>query len=150
SVAAIADLLRSHGVPATVGSHGLSTSLRAGLTKTGPDDGATREDTGPTIAIIAEYDALPGVGHACGHHLIAGAATGAFLALVRAVADGLDLPGRVLLLGTPAEEGSSGKEILARNGFFAGVDAAIMVRPFGFDVVDHPFLGRRQLRVTYH
>ena len=56
----------------------------------------------------------------------------------------------MLLLGTPAEEGSSGKEILARNGFFAGVDAAIMVHPFGFDVVDHPFLGRRQLRVTYH
>ena len=150
SVAAIADLLRGRGVPATVGSHGLATSLRAGLTSAGPDDGAVHTDAGPTIAILAEYDALPGVGHACGHHLIAGAATGAFLALRQAVADGLDLPGRVLLLGTPAEEGSSGKEILARNGFFAGVDAAIMVHPFGYDVVDHPFLGRRQLRVTYH
>lgn len=149
SVAAIAELLGRHGVPATVGSHGLPTSLRAGLTADGPDDGAARQDAGPTIAILAEYDALPGVGHACGHQLIAAAAVGAFLALRQAVADGLELPGRVLLLGTPAEEGSSGKEILARNGFFDGVDAALMVHPFGFDVVDHPFLGRRQLRVTY-
>ncbi|HWJ84173.1 MAG TPA: amidohydrolase [Cellulomonas sp.] len=148
SVAAIADLLRAAGVPAVVGTHGLATSLRAGLTADGPDDGSTVD--GPTVAILAEYDALPGVGHACGHHLIAAAATSAFLALHRAVADGLRFEGRVLLLGTPAEEGSSGKEILARAGFFDGVDAAIMVHPFGYDVVDHPFLGRRQLRVTYH
>jgi amidohydrolase len=147
SSAAIAQALREAGVPAVVGAHGLATSLRAGLTVDGPDDGAVRHDAGPTVAILAEYDALPGVGHACGHHLIAAAATGAFLALVRA---GLTTPGRVLLLGTPAEEGSSGKELLAREGFFDGVDAAIMVHPFGFDVVDHPFLGRRQLRVTYH
>ncbi|WP_029289043.1 amidohydrolase [Cellulomonas sp. HZM] len=148
SVAAVAELLRSAGVPAVVGTHGLATSLRAGLTSHGPDDGTVVD--GPTIAILAEYDALPGIGHACGHHLIAAAATGAFLALHRAVADGLRFDGRVLLLGTPAEEGASGKEVLARAGFFDGVDAAIMVHPFGYDVVDHPFLGRRQLRVSYH
>lgn len=148
SVAAVATLLRAAGIPAQVGTHGLTTSLRAGLTSEGPDDGAGTD--GPTIAILAEYDALPGVGHACGHHLIAAAATGAFLALHRAVQEGLRFDGRVLLLGTPAEEGSSGKEILAQAGFFDGVDAAIMVHPFGYDVVDHPFLGRRQLRVTYH
>lgn len=147
SVAAVADLLRTHGVPASVGTHGVATALRAGLTADGPDDGSSTN--GPTIAILAEYDALPDVGHACGHHLIAAAATGAFLALRRAVADGLTLAGRVLLLGTPAEEGASGKEVLARAGFFEGIDAAIMVHPFGYDVVDHPFLGRRQLRVTY-
>ena len=148
SVSAIAELLRAQGALAVVGTHGLATSLRAGLTADGPDEGAAAD--GPTIAILAEYDALPGVGHACGHHLIAAAATSAFLALHHAVASGLRFEGRVLLLGTPAEEGSSGKEILARAGFFDGVDAAIMVHPFGYDVVDHPFLGRRQLRVTYH
>lgn len=150
SVGRIAELLARHGALATVGSHGLSTALRAGLTAQGPDDGSVRTGDGPTVAILAEYDALPGVGHACGHNVIAAAATGAFLALHRAVADGLALPGRVLLLGTPAEEGASGKELLARAGFFEGVDAAIMVHPFGYDVVDHPFLGRRRLRVTYH
>ncbi|MDM7831662.1 amidohydrolase [Cellulomonas edaphi] len=147
SVAAVAELLRAEDIPAQVGTHGLATSLRAGLTARGADDGGPAG--GPTIAILAEYDALPGVGHACGHHLIAAAAAGAFLALHRAVQAGLRFDGRVLLLGTPAEEGASGKEILAQAGFFDGVDAAIMVHPFGYDVVDHPFLGRRQLRVTY-
>ena len=153
SVAAITELLRANGSAPTVGTHGLDTSFRVGLTADGPDDGLVDNgndpDHAPTIAILAEYDALPQIGHACGHNVIAAAAVSAFLALGAAVADGLDLPGRVLLLGTPAEEGNSGKEILARAGFLDGVDAAIMVHPFGFDVVDQPFLGRRQQRVTY-
>ncbi|WP_066587570.1 M20 family metallopeptidase [Cellulomonas timonensis] len=150
AAAEIADLMARHGVTATVGSHGLATALRAGLTAAGPDSGDPDLGAGPTVAILAEYDALPGIGHACGHNVIAAAGVGAVLALRRAGADGLALPGRVLLLGTPAEEGNSGKEILARAGFFDGVDAAVMVHPFGYDVVDHPFLGRRRLRVTYH
>lgn len=150
AAAEIADLLARHGVRATVGSHGLATAVRAGLTAQGPDAGGPDPAAGPTVAILAEYDALPGIGHACGHNVIAAAAVGAFLALRRAVAEGLALPGRVLLLGTPAEEGNSGKEILARAGFFDGVDAAVMVHPFGYDVIDHPFLGRRRLQVTYH
>ncbi|ERK72071.1 amidohydrolase, partial [Leifsonia aquatica ATCC 14665] len=71
---------------------------------------------------------------------------GAFLG-VAAVADRLD--GRVVLLGTPAEEGSSGKELMAREGAFDGLDAAIMAHPFGYDAADHPFIGRRILRVRY-
>lgn len=137
SVAAVAELLRRHGHDVHVGGHGLDTSLRSDL-----------GTEGPTIALLAEYDALPGIGHACGHNLIATAAVGAFLALARLPE--VDRPARVLLLGTPAEEGSSGKELLARAGFFDDVDAAIMVHPFGYDVVDQPFLGRRQLVVTYH
>lgn len=136
SVAALALLLRRHGLAVETGTHGLATSLRAGLGR-----------GGPTVAVLAEYDALPSIGHACGHNLIATAAVGAVLAL--AALPERDRPGRVLLLGTPAEEGSSGKELLARQGFFDGVDAAIMVHPFGYDVVDQPFLGRRQLVVTY-
>ncbi|MBM9466106.1 M20 family metallopeptidase [Nakamurella leprariae] len=154
SVAAIADLLGRHGVRPTVGWSDVATAFRAGLTAHGVDDGASDPDravpAGPTIAVLAEYDALPGVGHACGHNIIAASVVGAFLALVATVRGGARFPGRVLLLGTPAEEGNSGKEVLARTGFFAGVDAAIMVHPFGYDVVDQPFLGRRQLRVTYH
>lgn len=150
SVAALTELLRRHGVDPTVGWGGVETAFRAGSTAAGPDDGAPSPDAGPTIAILAEYDALPQVGHACGHNVIAAAGVGAFLALVDAVAEGLEFDGRVLLLGTPAEEGNSGKEVLAQQGFFEYVDAAIMVHPFGYDVVDQPFLGRRQLRATYH
>ncbi len=137
SVAAIAQALTHHGHEVQVGTHGLDTSLRA---EAGPPGVGT-------IAIIAEYDALPAIGHACGHNVIAATAVGAFLALAR---HPQALPGRVLLLGTPAEEGNSGKELLAQQGFFDGVDAAIMLHPFGYDVVDHPFLGRRQLRARYH
>lgn len=138
SVAAIAESLARHGVAAEVGTHGLATSLRA----------STGTDHGPTVAVVGEYDALPGVGHACGHNIIAASAVGAFLALVAAHRQRA-LPGRVMLLGTPAEEGSSGKELLARQGFFDGVDAAVMTHPFGYDVIDQPFLGRRQLVVRY-
>jgi amidohydrolase len=135
SAAAIAELVRSAGVSVDVGVHGLRTALRASI-------GQGR----PTIAILAEYDALPGIGHGCGHNIIAAAATGAFLAL-STIAD--RLPGQVVLLGTPAEEGNSGKELLAQGGAFDDIDAAIMTHPFGYDAIDHPFIGRRILRVHY-
>src|SRR6201996_4866482 len=83
-------------------------------------------DKGPTIAILSEYDALPGVGHACGHNIIATAGLGAALALSKL---GAKLPGRVRYLGTPAEERFGGKEMMAREGAFEGVDAAMMVHP---------------------
>ncbi|TGO06752.1 amidohydrolase [Serinibacter arcticus] len=140
SAAAVADLLRHHGHEVEVGVGGLPTAVRARAGRA-PRDGGTG-----TIAVLAEYDALPVIGHACGHQIIAAAAVGAFLALAE---NPEDLPGEVVLLGTPAEEGGSGKELLAREGVLAGLDAAIMVHPFSHDVVDHPFLGRRQLVATY-
>lgn len=136
SAAAVAAVVREAGIATQIGVHGLDTALRAEIGEPG----------GPAVAILAEYDALPGIGHGCGHNVIAASAVGAFLALA-AVAD--DLPGRVVLLGTPAEEGNSGKEILARGGAFADLDAAIMAHPFGYDAIDHPFIGRRILRVHY-
>jgi amidohydrolase len=140
SAAALAGLLARHGVTAEVGVHGLETALRA----------RAGNGRGPTVAVLAEYDALPGIGHACGHNVIGTAATGAFLALARLLT-GPDAPdGTVLLLGTPAEEGGGGKETMARDGAFDGVDAAVMLHPFAHDIADHPFLGRRQLEVTYH
>jgi amidohydrolase len=83
--------------------------------------------TGPlTIGICAEYDALPGIGHACGHNIIAAAAAGAGLAL-RPLVDDLGLT--VKVFGTPAEEGGGGKIIMLERGAFAGVHAAMMVHP---------------------
>ncbi len=85
-----------------------------------------RHGNGPTIAICAEYDALAGIGHGCGHNLIARASLGAFLG-VSAVA--AELKGTVKLIGTPAEEGGAGKVRLHAAGVFDGVDAAMMFHP---------------------
>lgn len=83
---------------------------------------------GPTISILAEYDALPGVGHACGHNIIGTSAAGAGVALKRALT-GTGLPGRVLVLGTPAEEGGGGKVLMVKADVFKEVDASLMVHP---------------------
>jgi amidohydrolase len=98
---------------------GLETAFRASY---GSAEG------GPTIALIAEYDALPEIGHACGHNLICTAAVGAATALRQALAEG-KLPGRIQVIGTPAEEGGGGKILLLERGAFEGVDAALMFHP---------------------
>ncbi len=100
----------------------------------------------PKVAILAEYDALPN-GHACGHNLIAGAALAAAVGL-RAVRD--QLPGRVVLLGTPAEEGGGGKVILIEQGAFADVDAAMMFHPFDRTVLVNPALAHQWITFTFH
>ncbi len=102
---------------------------------------------GPTIAVLCEYDALPGLGHACGHNIIATAGLGAGLALA-ALAD--DLGGRVVILGTPAEEGGGGKVMMAERGALAGVDAAMMVHPAGADLLSMDAIAIQQLWVDYH
>jgi amidohydrolase len=103
--------------------------------------------SGPRIALLAEYDALPEIGHACGHNLIAGAAVGAFLALARHAGV---IHGTVELLGTPAEEAGGGKIRLLEAGAFEGVDAAMMFHPFDRDVLAHPALTSQRLVVTFH
>ncbi|RIK11232.1 MAG: amidohydrolase [Acidobacteria bacterium] len=100
----------------------------------------------PHIALCAEYDALPGIGHACGHNIIAAAALGAGIALSeRASALGF----RVSIVGTPAEEGGAGKAVLAEAGIFDGVDAAMMVHPAPIDITEPPMLAVAQYRITY-
>jgi amidohydrolase len=142
SVSAIVRALESHSLTVEQGVGGLPTAFRVALPDASP---------GPTVAILAEYDALPGIGHACGHNLIAAASLGAFLALADArAARPTGLGGRVLLIGTPAEEGGNGKELLARAGVFDDVDVAIMAHPFGADLADPLFIGRRIVRVAYH
>ncbi|WP_337061172.1 amidohydrolase [Kineococcus sp. G2] len=138
SARAVAQVLAAHDVEARVGVHGLDTALRASVSA----------GEGPTVAVLAEYDALPGIGHGCGHNVICASAVGAFLALAAALRSG-SVGGTAVLLGTPAEEGGGGKETMARAGAFDGVDAVVMLHPFSYDVAVQPFLGRRQVRVTY-
>ncbi len=147
SAEAIARCLREHGLDPQVGVHGLDTAIRCEIQGSSADGGE-----GPTLAILSEYDALPGVGHGCGHNIIAVMGLGAFLALARlAKEDPSAVPGRIVFLGTPAEEGHSGKEYMAREGAFDGIDAAMMVHPYGgYDLADQAWLGRRTLTVRYH
>src|SRR6478736_3156534 len=129
-------LLEEEGLAVERHAYGLDTafSARAG-------------SGGPTVAVLLEYDALPGIGHACGHNIIAAAGLGAGLAAA-ALAD--ELGGRVIVLGTPAEEGGGGKVFLAERGALDGVDAALMVHPSGLDLATMDAIAIQRLRVTYH
>src|SRR4051812_14149251 len=102
---------------------------------------------GPRIAVLCEYDALPGIGHACGHNIIGTAGVGAGIAAA-AVAE--ELGGTVVVLGTPAEEGGGGKVKMAQHGAFDRIDAALMVHPAGLDLSRFGAIAIQQLEVTYH
>jgi amidohydrolase len=128
--------LSSFGLQAEKPVGGLETAFRAEF---GPGGG-------PKVAILAEYDALPN-GHACGHNLIAGAALGAAVGLA-AVRD--QLPGQVVLVGTPGEEGGGGKVILLENGAFADIDAAMMFHPFDRTLLVNPALANQWITLTFH
>ncbi|MGH9300353.1 MAG: M20 family metallopeptidase [Acidimicrobiales bacterium] len=99
-----------------------------------------------TVAICAEYDALPGIGHACGHNVIAATAVGAALALAP-LADDLGLTVRIV--GTPAEEGGGGKILMLERGAFAGVNAAMMVHPAPVEMVQMPCLAVGHVDVAF-
>lgn len=132
----IARLLGDHGLTVTKPAYGLTTAFTA-----------TVGVTGPEIIICAEYDALPGIGHACGHNIIAASAVGAGLALKELVDE---LAIRVTILGTPAEEAFGGKVDLIRAGAFARARAAMMVHPSPTDVVDPEVLAVRHVNVEFH
>jgi amidohydrolase len=98
------------------------------------------------VALCAEYDCLPAIGHACGHNMIAAMSVGAAIAAAR-VADDVGLT--VTVVGTPAEEDGGGKILLLERGAFAGVHAAMMAHPAPLDALDPPVLARAQLDVRY-
>ena len=102
--------------------------------------------TGPTVCIMSEYDALPEIGHGCGHNIIAAAGLGAALALASIAKDS---GGRVRYMGTPAEEGGGGKILMARNGALTGVDLAMMVHPADADLATIDAIALQQLLVEY-
>lgn len=102
--------------------------------------------SGPTVCIMSEYDALPDIGHGCGHNIIAAAGLGAAIALSSlASASG----GRIRYMGTPAEEGGGGKILMARNGALDGVDLAMMVHPADADLLTIDAIALQQLLVEY-
>ncbi len=129
--------LREGGLRVETGAYGLETAFAA-------EFGSPR---GPCVALLAEYDALPGIGHACGHNLIATSALGAALALAPLAST---LPGRVRMLGTPAEERGGGKELMAREGAFDGVDAALMMHPSSVNLVSMPCIAMSEVEVVFH
>ncbi len=133
----LCDALRVAGLEVVPGAYGLETAFAA-------DFGA---DEGARVAILAEYDALPDIGHACGHNLIAVSGVGAGLALA---ALGPRVPGRVRVLGTPAEEHGCGKELMAREGALDGVDAALMMHPSGVNLANMPCIAMAELDIVYH
>ncbi|MFE1797219.1 M20 family metallopeptidase [Streptomyces sp. NPDC059517] len=131
----VADALGDAGFEVEHGYCGLPTAVQATV------------GSGPThIAICAEYDALPDIGHACGHNVIAAAAVGAGIALAP-LADELGLTVRVL--GTPAEEGGGGKVLMLEQGAFDGVHAAMMVHPAAVEMAAMPGLAVTQFDVAY-
>jgi amidohydrolase len=136
--ARLADELERGGLRVERGVGGLATAFRAEL---------PGGEAGPTLAILAEYDALPGIGHACGHNIIAASALGAGLALARS---GQRFPGRVLIIGTPAEEGGGGKILLAQAGVFDDVDASFMLHPSRSDMVLRSSLASSRIELTFH
>jgi amidohydrolase len=128
-------ILEGEGLAVERGAYGLETAFaaRAG-------------SGGPTIAVLCEYDALPGIGHACGHNVIATAGLGAGLAAATLAEE---VGGQVLILGTPAEEGGGGKVFMADAGAFEGVDAAMMVHPAGLDLRSMNAIAVQQCHVHY-
>ncbi len=131
----LCNALESEGLTVQRHAHGLDTAFVA-----------EAGSTGPTVAVICEYDALPGVGHACGHNVIAAAGLGAGLVAAELAER---LGGRVRIMGTPAEEGGGGKVLMLRDGAFDGVDAAIMVHPADHDLPAMAAIAIQRLNVTY-
>ena len=114
-----AEVVARHGFAVEHPAGSLATAVRGRLT------GGKGAD-GPRIGVLAEYDALPGLGHGCGHNTMAASGVGAAIALA-AIRD--DWAGEVVFLGTPAEERGSGKEIMLDDGLFDGLDAALLYHP---------------------
>ncbi len=134
----LAEFLGRQGFKVETGVAGVDTAFRASI-----ETGA-----GPTIAILCEYDALPGIGHACGHNVIAtaGAGAGAALAAVRSQL----AAGRIQVIGTPAEEGGGGKIRLLTGGVFADVDCAMMIHGFDRTLLHQDLLGVVRTTLEFH
>ena len=119
SSAKICDFLEKQGFETERDYCDLPTSFKAVKKGTGK---------GPVVAFLAEYDALRGVGHGCGHNVIATCASGAFASLAKIFVE-MGIAGEVRIIGTPAEERGAGKAIMLERGGFDGVDFALMIHP---------------------
>ncbi len=137
----LTEILEDHGFSVKKGVYGMPTAFVASYK--GKCDG-------PRVAVLAEYDALPGVGHGCGHNLIAASAIGAGIAASKAVKD---LSGEVFVIGTPAEEGhgpsGGSKVIMANKGVFDDIDGVIMLHPSTSWGVGNQALGISKCRMVF-
>ncbi|MHA2222693.1 MAG: M20 family metallopeptidase, partial [Candidatus Thorarchaeota archaeon] len=135
----LADELKKAGFEVDHGVAGMETAIVA----VHPE-----KSKGPKIAILGEYDALPEIGHACGHNLIAAAALGAGLALGEMKKD---MPGTLVFMGTPAEEDIGGKITMIEAGLFKDIDAAMMFHPSaGYTMVGRRGLALTEVNIEFH
>jgi amidohydrolase len=139
--AKLTGVLEDHGFKVERGVYGMPTAFVASY---------KGKKKGPRVAVLAEYDALPGVGHGCGHDLIAASGVGAGIAASRVMKE---LNGEVLVVGTPAEEGhgpsAGAKVIMADHGFFDDVDGVVMLHPANSWGVGGQALGIHQLEMVF-
>ena len=134
------DFLSSNGFAVDVGLANLPTSFKATW---------KRNNTDTEIAFISEYDALPDIGHGCGHHLIAGSAVGAAVGVKRVLED-YGLGGTVSVIGTPAEENGGGKIALLDAGCCRGVTACLMFHPSDMSIANPRSLSNLSLVIKYY
>jgi len=132
----LADRLEGEGFALERGICRIATAFRA-----------SHGEGEPKVAFLAEYDALPGVGHGCGHNIIGTASTAAGLAAKAVVAE---TGGAVLVIGTPAEEAAGGKVYMADRGAFEGLTCAMLVHPGNRDVAVSQSLACLELNVEFH
>jgi amidohydrolase len=130
--------LKKYGFAVETGIGGIETAVK-GILSSGKD--------GPVIGIFGEYDAVPGMGHACGHNLMAAMAVGAGAAVASVIKE---TGGTVVVFGTPAEEGGGGKVIMLANGAFEGLDAAMVLHPANETVVNDISYSRTDLVVDFY
>jgi amidohydrolase len=135
----VAEILGRHGFEVEHPAGSLGTAIRA-IRRGG------RGGPSPRIGILAEYDALPGLGHGCGHNSMAASGVGAAIALA---ALHEELPGEIVFLGTPAEERGSGKQIMIDDGLFAGVEAALLYHPCDRNHVESHPLASEDVEVVF-
>lgn len=135
----VAEAIARHGFTVEHPAGSLATAVRGRLP-------GGRGAEGARVGVLAEYDALPGLGHGCGHNTMAASGVGAAIGLA-AVRDAF--AGEVVFLGTPAEERGSGKEIMIRDGLFAGLDAALLYHPCDRNHVEIAPLASEDVTVVF-
>ena len=135
----VADAVGRHGYEVEHPAGRLATAVRGRLA-------GGRGGAGPRIGILAEYDALPGLGHGCGHNTMAASGVGAAIALA-ALRD--EFAGEIVFLGTPAEERGSGKQFMIDDGLFEGLDAALLFHPCDRNHVENAPLATEDVDVVF-
>jgi amidohydrolase len=144
----IAETLRGRGFSVEHPAGSLATAVRATLRggRAGADGSGPAGSSGPRIGILAEYDALPGLGHGCGHNTMAASGVGAAIALASLSGE---IAGEIVFLGTPAEERGSGKQVMIDDGLFEGIDAALLFHPCDRNHVESHPMASEDIEVVF-